>query len=223
MSLDFVAIKWQQIRQAENFQLIENENIKLRKQIEVLTLENDSIKNAKKGVEVDILDKFQERVQRTVNSVTKDLEELKGNTRSHLNHLYFERENLKFAFDKLIVILKEKDLSISELKDSQKVLKSKFEDSEKQLSNWQRKSFDGSISHNNEISKLSARYDVLSREYNELKSSSSAVQKSNEDLCKSLEEMSVERTKSEARSKVCAFSLFDSTACHYLINKFLEK
>jgi hypothetical protein len=90
--IDFVQIKWQQIRFMESMQVVERENFTLRKKIQDLQqAKNNTMRK-------EFVAKFANTFQSFIERSREDLIFVKASCMKQLNDAYAQKEKLKLAF-----------------------------------------------------------------------------------------------------------------------------
>lgn len=101
-NLDFVQFRWQQIRCVEAQQIVERENVRLKKEIK--EVKEKKLENKRAEVEKVFLDKLNAEVETYVLKAKAEIAKLKITVAKEVNHVMFQKELLNKAFNNLMGI-----------------------------------------------------------------------------------------------------------------------
>lgn len=155
MSIDFVQLRWQQIRQTEALQLVESENLALKKEIQELK----SVKPVAAVVLVDpnagadkkLIQKFAVNMKNILLRTQSELLKLKLTSVQEINHLMNHKNLLSEAFDNLHSAYRIKEAEFEALEINRDQLQEKLDHANQSLE-------EGASFQASEMNRLKTKY-----------------------------------------------------------------
>jgi hypothetical protein len=166
MSIDFVQLRWQQVRAVEAAQVIETDNVDLRKRVlqlqkDVEEAETSSAKNnANKGVELLAIKKHCQSLKTFSMRTQSEILKLKLTFIQEMGALANQKNLLAQAFENLMALLKAKEGECL----SERRLKEQLED---QLEDLRDHGESSDKSHSQEVQKIRAKYQAMKASFKE--------------------------------------------------------
>jgi hypothetical protein len=186
--IDFVQIKWQQIRFIESTQVVERENFLLRKKIQDLQQAKNS------SMRKEFVAKFSNAFQSFVERSREDLIFVKASCMKQLNDAYSQKEKLKLAFRNMLSLLKTKDDKIKKLEEEKNLLTERNEILLSQTSS-------DSKSHESENQKLNAKLSKTLNELKEAEKNKNSIANNLKELSAKFDECALEKAKTELKNE----------------------
>lgn len=154
MSIDFVQLRWQQIRQTEAMQLLESENVALRREIQELKNIKPVVVQAvdpNAGSDKKLIKKFAINMKTIMMRTQSELMKLKLVSVQEINIMMNQRNQLSTAFDNLFTAYRVKEAEYEALEAERDDLQEKLDFAQQSLE-------EGANHQTAELNKMKAKY-----------------------------------------------------------------
>mmetsp|Transcript_2274 Transcript_2274/g.4038 ORF Transcript_2274/g.4038 Transcript_2274/m.4038 type:complete len:407 (-) Transcript_2274:940-2160(-) len=195
MSLDFVQLRWQQIRAAEAAMVVENENIALKKEIAELKkshTENLAKLSASQGIDKLVIAKHCQYLRTFAMRTNSELIKLKITYGQEVSGLVSQKELMGKAFENVLAILKMKEAQ-NEALEMEKV------ELVEQLKGLHLSNSSHKHSHSQEMDRLKQKFQEMKDDLKDAQSKQQSLIKENDTLERKIETLANEKTESSAR------------------------